>query len=550
MLYAETSGDPAVRAFASTPKANRLVLSVFNDSPQEKKITVNPGMNVDGADIRLRSAYYADSVLKHAEETMTFQGEGLPLSLAPYGVYSIRWDLKKEVTVASKTLKETGFYSPTVNTVFENELELSIPAEREPENTETVLLRLALHRVDAEFAKNITLKLNEQTIQLLMGDSINDLMDGNQNVWYFSIPVARKLVGVNNQLSLSDAGSGYRVMFAALTFEEHPDSLSAGRVEKEGIATWEKAISSSVGATKQMLANSPRKFDLTIQNRLARPMEYMVKIKKPDALVLQEIATEQKVTVDAGSSKTISGTMSLKPVDQLIESRIDVDIVASNGLRKTHNLPINLFPLRQAVKVDFQVKTDGDLSEWSQKQPTVFERHGISTKTWLGWDNANLYVAVQVDGKFKARRPESLEKFWTRDCIELFIDAKNQKTAGYNTDSAQLFLCPLGISDDLPFGGKVLFKKMGDFVRYSGSIAEPKIAVGSRVGDSGYSIEATIPWSVISTTFVPAAGNLIGMDVAIDHINGTDGVNLSTSILGLKAKEHTSPAKWGSVVLE
>ncbi|MFZ2658596.1 MAG: sugar-binding protein, partial [Victivallales bacterium] len=550
MLYADRPGDPEVRAFACSPSKNQLVVSVFNDSPQEKKIAVNPGMVTGNADVRLRSAYYADGVLVHAEEALADREGGLPLTLAPYGVYSIRWDLKWKSIAPSRTLDETEFYSPTVNTVFKDGLDLSIPAARQPKDTETVLLRMALSSDDLLFAEKITADLNGRKIPLFMGDSTPDLMEGSRNVWYFSVPVARALIGKENKLSLSDADTGYRLMFAALAYEEHPDSAIADSAEKESIASWKNEISSSVNATKNLRAGDTGKFDLTIRNRLAQQMEYTISIKKPDEIVFKDIAAEQKISVDPGSSRTIAGTMSLKPTEQLLESRIEVNIASSNARKKTHVVPVNLYPLRRAGKVDFPVKTDGDLSEWSQKQAATFEQDGVSTKTWLGWDKANLYVAVQVSGKFKPQRPDSMERFWANDCIEVFIDAKNKKTEMYNDDAAQIFLCPLGIKDDLPFGGRIERRKMGDAVGVVATLAEPKITIGSSVGDSGYCIEASIPWSIVSQSFSPVAGQMIGMDVAIDHMHGSDGVNLSNSVLGIKGKPFQSPAKWGAVLLE
>ncbi|MFZ2655892.1 MAG: sugar-binding protein, partial [Victivallales bacterium] len=550
MIYAGNSGDPAVRAFACSPSENKLVVSIFNDSPQEKKITVNPGMAPGNADARLRSAYYADGVLVHAEEMLAAKEGGLPLTLAPYGICSIRWDLKGKSIAPSRTLDETEFYSPTVNTAFKDGLDLSIPAARQPKDTETVLLRLALHSDDLLFAEKITMTFNGQKIPLFMGDSIPDLMEGSRNVWYFSVPVARALIGKENKLSLSDADTGYRLMFAALAYEEHPDSALADSAEKESIDAWKNEISSTVNATKNLRAGDTGKFDLTIRNRLAQQMEYTVSIKKPDGLVFKDIATEQKISVDPGSSRTIAGTMSLKPTEQLLESSIEVNISSSNARKKTHVMPVNLYPLRQAAKVDFPVKTDGDLSEWSQKPSSTFEQGGVSTKTWLGWDKANLYVAVQVSGKFKPQRPDSLEKFWANDCIEVFIDAKNQKTEMYNDDAAQIFLCPLGVKDDRPFGGRIERRKMGDAVGVVATLAEPKITIGSSAGDSGYCIEASIPWSIVSQSFSPVAGQMIGMDLAINHMHGSDGISLSNSVLGIKGKPFQSPAKWGTVLLE
>ncbi|MFZ2655731.1 MAG: sugar-binding protein, partial [Victivallales bacterium] len=525
MIYEEKPGDPSVRAFACSPSKNQLVVSVFNDSPQDKKITVYPvGMVPGNADVHLRSAFYADGVLVHVEEPLTSKEGGLLLTLAPYGVYSIRWDLKGKSIAPSRTLDETEFYSPTANTAFKDTLELSIPATRDPKGTETVRLRLALHSDDILFAEKVTVDLNGRKIPLFMDDSAQELTAASRNTWYFSVPVARSLIGKENKLSLSDADANYKLMFASLAYEEHPGSAIADSAGKTDAATWEKEISSTVSAPCSLVTGSTGKLALTIRNRLAQPVEYTVTITKPDKVVFQDIDMVQKISLPPGSSRTISGTMSLKSTEQMMEASIELNITSSNTMRKTHAVPVNLYPLRLAGKMNFPVVLDGELSEWMQKPSVAFEQDGVSTKTWLGWDKENVYVAVQVAGKFKPQHPESLEKFWANDCIEVFLDPKNQKSEMYNDDSTQIFLCPFGVKDDRPFGGRVERRRMGDEVGVVATLAEPKITIGSSAGDSGYCIEAAIPWSLVSKSFSPVEGQRIGMDVAIDHMNGADGI--------------------------
>ena len=156
------------------------------------------------------------------------------------------------------------------------------------------------------------------------------------------------------------------------------------------------------------------------------------------------------------------------------------------------------------------------------------------------WDANNLYVLVEI-------KDESLindsTNVWEDDSIEVYIDGNNSKGSSY--DGINDFQYQFGYNDPNVYVGSALKRSAG-------------IVFSLQPVTGGYIFECSIPWATIDPAIPPAAGNLVGLDIAInddDNSGGRDHKiswhdttdtaynNPSTFATGVLAAEITEPGR-------
>jgi len=190
---------------------------------------------------------------------------------------------------------------------------------------------------------------------------------------------------------------------------------------------------------------------------------------------------------------------------------------------------------------------DGDLNDWNETYlvPDLMHIRGIEPFAciYFSWDNDNLYIGLNVSGK---RNPVDVDtiRFWQRDCIEVWIDLRNDKTLRrYNEHCHQFFFLPKGrkANKELATAGEC--QQPGSAIQET-IYDHPEIEVASIVNRGEYSLEARIPRSVIPT-YDPINYPVIGFNY---HLNDTDRRAQWWSC-GPDFSRHTDPSTWGSVEL-
>jgi hypothetical protein len=68
-------------------------------------------------------------------------------------------------------------------------------------------------------------------------------------------------------------------------------------------------------------------------------------------------------------------------------------------------------------------------------------------KVYFSWDDDNVYIGLKVTGKKKAVEVDA-ERFWRRDCIEVWLDLRNEKKRRYSEHCHHFFLLPKGRKED------------------------------------------------------------------------------------------------------
>jgi hypothetical protein len=85
----------------------------------------------------------------------------------------------------------------------------------------------------------------------------------------------------------------------------------------------------------------------------------------------------------------------------------------------------------RAPKRVHRIQIDGNLDDWGTLHlvPDLMHLNGISpfAQVYFSWDDDNLYIGLSVTGKKKSVDVDAA-RFWRKDCLEVWIDLRNDKT--------------------------------------------------------------------------------------------------------------------------
>jgi hypothetical protein len=168
---------------------------------------------------------------------------------------------------------------------------------------------------------------------------------------------------------------------------------------------------------------------------------------------------------------------------------------------------------------------DGNLKEWKDCESIELipskhleylyvtdSRVDLRGKFYFMWDSDNLYVAAEIiDNEIIARMRNNL--IYKEDCIEIFIDPKNDEFIWKNPEDFQFGFAPGGFE-----GNPIVWEwfhqdKFQDKVNFS--MKHKKIE-----GKNGYVLEAAIKWEFLGIK--PAPGYTFGISPAVHDIDELD----------------------------
>jgi hypothetical protein len=164
---------------------------------------------------------------------------------------------------------------------------------------------------------------------------------------------------------------------------------------------------------------------------------------------------------------------------------------------------------------------DGHLAEWRDWE----ERHGVrslrlaenaaahlegwsgatdcSARVWLGWDEANLYLAAEVtDNVF--HQPYVHQEMWQGDCLQLAFRPALKRTPGYDEEVSEFGLA-------LTTEGPELWEWMPE----ARTVAEAQVQI-QRIGQ-GLTYEAAIPWTAFGPYRPVLGSQFTGSFTVNDH---------------------------------
>ena len=162
---------------------------------------------------------------------------------------------------------------------------------------------------------------------------------------------------------------------------------------------------------------------------------------------------------------------------------------------------------------------------------------------YFSWDDDNLYIGLVVTDK---RKPVdvNVQRFWRKDCMELWVDLRNDKTQRTYTDCCHHFVfLPKGRRGNEELATAVEWKEPGAAIQET-IFHHEDIEIASIVKRREYSLEARIPRSVIPT-YDPVDHPVIGFNY---HVNDVDRRRQWWSC-GPDFPRQVDPSTWGSVEL-
>lgn len=199
------------------------------------------------------------------------------------------------------------------------------------------------------------------------------------------------------------------------------------------------------------------------------------------------------------------------------------------------------FKIYRALKV----KLDGKLDEWGEKWAVPFwllrSTFGeANARIYLAWAPEGLYVAAEIrDSIVKVTDPRN---FWTGNCLELFIDTRNDKRPrSFESGDHQFWFVPL-IDEGRVYAGQ--WKRGNEIseTRY-GLPIEGTV----RKIDGGYIMEFLLPASLLQG-FKPQVGAKIGLNINLT----VRGKHYEREVYWHRQKDWRvlhSPHLWGTVEL-
>lgn len=547
-VYLKPLLDSQIKMFASAPKPDQLAVCLFNDSSQTRSITIDPKMTVKPISISLRTAGFNDKlVIEHQEQTLPLD-QAPAIMLPPGHVALLHWQLERPLA-PSQSVENKVFYSPTVSKVFDKNLTLHIPVKQLPVDNQTATLKFAVTSDDLLMANGLTLSFNGKDMPIYWNEAPKQVQRDQRNVWWMQLPIDSNQIKSNNVIELKNLDTQYRLMFASIQYQQHPNGTIAQSVRKQ---SHHSGIKASVQPIGSMMTGDIRPFELTINNTSDQKKTYVAKLTLPENLKMIKEPADWKIDLAAGQTLSLHGLLKAHAVIKPLKVQWHVDIADRNNHHRTLPQSTMLYAKLQIPQQTQSPQIDGKLDEWQQIEPFVdFKDKAVTAKGWLTWQGSNLILAMDVQTGLFPRAAEEVGNFWMNDCIEIFLDLGNQKNRQYDKDDYQLFICPLGIGGGAAVGGKVLREQRGDFVESAGIVLDPAIQTASQLTESGYQIEAIIPMEKIHVSnWQGKSGQRIGINLSVSKPKSATSRLWSQSIMGLEHKYNGKPNKWPMAVMQ
>lgn len=211
----------------------------------------------------------------------------------------------------------------------------------------------------------------------------------------------------------------------------------------------------------------------------------------------------------------------------------------------------------QAIRLESGPVIDGRLDEWqglplaTESAYLVYKKedwNGTSDLTaawWLGWDSANLYVAVEVvDDQHVQTQTGNLT--YLGDSLEMQIDtdrAGDFQSTTLSPDDFQLVLSPGNFANLTA----EVFRFRGTDEGQMPDNPGHSIQVASQRTTTGYWLEAAIPWGDLSVT--PQPNMVLGLNLNANDNDTADTAAQEVMMSNVSTRTFRNPATWGTVTL-
>jgi hypothetical protein len=218
---------------------------------------------------------------------------------------------------------------------------------------------------------------------------------------------------------------------------------------------------------------------------------------------------------------------------------------ANPAAGRPNGTPLNAVFLTVAPAID------GNLSDWSGVSYGVAActygcnlRSGdsdVSGTVFLGYDAANLYVAVQVrDDKYV--QVTSGRNMYKGDDIEIQFDANlttDFTSTSLSSDDYQIGLSAGNFGTVAPNAYRWYPRSL------EGTLSA--VVVKAKQAADGYALEAKIPWTVFGVT--PTSGDKYGFAISISDDDQAATAVQQSMVSSVVSRKLLNPTTWGTLIL-
>ncbi len=209
----------------------------------------------------------------------------------------------------------------------------------------------------------------------------------------------------------------------------------------------------------------------------------------------------------------------------------------------------------EAMRLSGPPAIDGILSDW-EDLPTYESTYLVfNDETWdgsddvragwrFGWDEGNLYVAIQVADDIHVQT-ESGNNIFKGGGVSIQLDTQLESDYGprLSPDDFQINLSPGDFGANPPAAFRFRADNSGNLIDMVGH----GIQVAALPSTTGYTLEAIIPWSNLGIN--PESGLQLGIALNVND-NDTPGTAVQEVMKShVASRRFSDPTSWGTIVL-
>lgn len=559
MLWVTPPTNPNVKAIASAPSADQLVLSLHNSGSEPATYALHHGTGLPVSRIVTRHAHMEGETIIKGETELPVEKDGtVSVTLPPGGICSVRWIFTSEVPPPTNQLEQREFFTGNTASVLRNGDRHALAVPTLPGENELAFLRMGVITDDVLMARELALTFNgepQKVIWSAQPQYVLSRFGGFPNTWSVEIPLNRNLVRPENEIVFPDLDANYRLMYASIVYKPFPDAGTAKewREAREAGSVGE-SLQAGLRLEGNLYGGENAPVELALTNDTPQPVDYLLSWKLPPSLsgpkTVENDATVERLRLAAGERKTINMILGVHQLPEITEGVVSLVVEEEvSQAKRIISRNVRVYPPLRAAALD--IPEAANLTpEFVEQIPVsrIWKEGDLTATTRMAWDRQALLLAVTVEGSGEPKAPATLEDFWRIDSVEIFLDLNNDKSQAFDHDDFQLFFCPVGPGADAePVGGIVGREVRDDSVAFSGTHEEQRFTV-RRLSDpaqkgGGYTLICVIPWDALKTGFSPTAGTLVGCNIALNAPDPTGRV-VGKSIVGAKGKFHDRPDGW------
>ncbi len=181
-------------------------------------------------------------------------------------------------------------------------------------------------------------------------------------------------------------------------------------------------------------------------------------------------------------------------------------------------------------------------ADWTGAPAVEFSgKNGLSGAIRLAWDAERLFLKLDAKSAHPLTNKQKDDGIWNGACLEVCVStdpASDPVRLKFSSTDWQLGFAPHNPAANLP-------ARSWEWSKLKSPIKGADIR--SVAVEGGYSMEISFPWASLNG-FAPAAGMVLGFDVAVDDA-GADGNRAYQWIWNGNNQFYNSPAQWGTVTL-